>query len=117
MEQTLRHMGRTFRRLRQESGLTQRAFAERLNVHPSYIGPLERGARQPSLSLLLDVAAQFDISIHDFFPRARGTTGAVSAHLQELENLLIGQPEHVQHAIIDIAIAAHDLATARLRSE
>jgi len=45
-----------FRKLREESGLTQAQVAERAGVHAQTISEVERGARRPSNAWLLAVA-------------------------------------------------------------
>ena len=47
--------GFTIRRLRTEAGLSQRELARRVGVDPSHISYVEKGKREPSLSLLLTI--------------------------------------------------------------
>lgn len=48
--------GRRVRRLRRARGLTIRGLASRSGVHWTYAGQLERGARNPSLAVLVQIA-------------------------------------------------------------
>lgn len=52
-ERSLRRFGRSLAQLRLEAGLTQEVLAERAGLHPTYIGGLERGVRNPTLLTLL----------------------------------------------------------------
>lgn len=48
--------GRRLRELRAEHGLSQDALADKTDVHPTAIGRLERGAREPRLTTILRIA-------------------------------------------------------------
>lgn len=52
----LRRFGENLRRLRLRRALTQEALAELSDCHPNYIGGIERGERNPTLTKLLDIA-------------------------------------------------------------
>jgi transcriptional regulator with XRE-family HTH domain len=54
--------GEVSRSLRVERGVAQDTFALAAGVDRSYYGKLERGERQPSLGLLLRIAAALEIS-------------------------------------------------------
>ncbi|HEY2332619.1 MAG TPA: helix-turn-helix transcriptional regulator [Acidimicrobiales bacterium] len=54
-------VGRNLRRLRQERGLSQEAFAEVLGVHRTYMGGVERGERNLTLRSLERIAARLDV--------------------------------------------------------
>ncbi len=53
--------GQRLRDLRAEHGLSQDALADRTDVHPTAIGRLERGAREPRLTTILRIARGLDI--------------------------------------------------------
>jgi transcriptional regulator with XRE-family HTH domain len=48
--------GARMRELRAARGLSQDELADRTDVHPTAIGRLERGAREPRLSTILRIA-------------------------------------------------------------
>lgn len=52
----LKVFGNTIRALHEERGYTQESFARAANLHPTYIGCLERGEREPRLSIMLILA-------------------------------------------------------------
>lgn len=49
-------IGKTIRRLRIAKGWTQEVLAEKANLHPTYIGGIERGERNVGVDNLLKIA-------------------------------------------------------------
>ncbi len=47
--------------------MTQQAFAKRIGVNASYIGPLEKGQKTPSIATLEKLSEEFSIPIFNFF--------------------------------------------------
>jgi transcriptional regulator with XRE-family HTH domain len=45
-------LARNLRRLRQEKNLSQEAFAHEVGIHRTYISDLERGARNPTITVV-----------------------------------------------------------------
>ena len=48
--------GRTVRQLRRALGLSQEALADRAEIHRTYIGGIERGERNPTLTTIARLA-------------------------------------------------------------
>ena len=65
-------LGRRMRALRSERGWTQEELASRAKKHPTYIGGIERGERNPTLTVLADVARAFGISLAALMEEDRG---------------------------------------------
>ena len=61
-------VGEKFRKLREQSGITQGQMAQYLNVDQSYISRYEKNERQFSVDLLEKVANLFGCSL-DYFTR------------------------------------------------
>ncbi len=57
----LQQFGAGLRELRGD--FTQEDVAFKANLHPTYIGNLERGEREPKLSVLLVLAETFEVSL------------------------------------------------------
>ncbi len=49
-------LARNLRRLRLKADLSQEAFAEEAGLHRTYVSDLERGARNPSLTIIEKLA-------------------------------------------------------------
>jgi transcriptional regulator with XRE-family HTH domain len=48
--------GRKVRRFRQVLGLSQEGLADRASIHRTYIGGIERGERNPTLTMIVRLA-------------------------------------------------------------
>jgi len=51
------------RRLRQEKGLSQEAFAHEAGIHRTYISDLERGARNPTITVVDKIALSLGVRV------------------------------------------------------
>jgi predicted transcriptional regulator/DNA-binding XRE family transcriptional regulator len=63
------HLSGKIRALRRRLALTQSAFAEKLNVSPSYINLIESGRRAVPSDLLLRMVTAFELDLREFAPR------------------------------------------------
>jgi transcriptional regulator with XRE-family HTH domain len=55
-------LGRNLRRLRREKGWSQEAFAEEAGIHRTYVSDIERGARNPTIAVLEQLARPLGVS-------------------------------------------------------
>lgn len=55
-------LGRNLRRLRQEKGWSQEAFAFEADLHRTYISDLERGARNPTITVVEKLAKALGVT-------------------------------------------------------
>jgi transcriptional regulator with XRE-family HTH domain len=60
-----RRLGERIRRLREAKGLSQEAFAERCDLHRTYVGAIERGERNFAIDNLEKIAAALGLSLSD----------------------------------------------------
>ena len=61
--------GLAIKQRRQEIGISQEVLAERAGLHRTYIGDIERGARNLSLENIKKLAKALQIAISDLFAR------------------------------------------------
>lgn len=61
----LKILGDTIRQSREQKGLSQEKLAERAELHPVYIGKIERGEQWISLHALLRVAKALGVKVRD----------------------------------------------------
>ena len=62
-----KRFGANVRRLRVSGGMSQEALAERSRSHRNYIGGIERGERNPTLTKIVDLAAALHCDIDSLF--------------------------------------------------
>ena len=56
-------LGRNLRRLRDEKGWSQEAFAFEAKIHRTYVSDLERGARNPTITVVEKLAVALGVNI------------------------------------------------------
>jgi transcriptional regulator with XRE-family HTH domain len=70
MENTTIKIGETIKKIRISKKLSQEDFSELIQVHRTYISPLERGNKNPSIITLKRITDNLHISLMDFFKMA-----------------------------------------------
>jgi transcriptional regulator with XRE-family HTH domain len=60
-----RRLAKNLKRLRQERGLSQEKFAFEVDIHRTYISDLERGARNPTITLVEKLARYLKVPAGD----------------------------------------------------
>ncbi|MBP3821549.1 helix-turn-helix transcriptional regulator [bacterium] len=63
----LSNLGNKLKILRKQKGLTQEQLAEKVNVHPTYIGKIESGKNNISVLLLFKISRALDVKLLDIF--------------------------------------------------
>lgn len=59
--------GKRVRTLRDEKGWSQEELAERIGVHRTYLGGIERGHRNVALKNIDKIAKAFELRLSDLF--------------------------------------------------
>jgi transcriptional regulator with XRE-family HTH domain len=88
-ENVQRSLGRRIRELRSKRGWTQEQFAGICGIHRTYLGHVERGEKNVSLSTVLRVANALGIRVTALFGRGRESPDTTA--LRKDAN---GQPSH-----------------------
>lgn len=58
----IRHrLAANLRRLRHEKGWSQEDYADRAGIHRTYVSDIERGARNPTITVVEKLAKPFEI--------------------------------------------------------
>ncbi len=55
------------RTLRRERGISQEKLGEKADLHPTYIGMIERGEKSPTLDTIVKLAQALDVSLIELF--------------------------------------------------
>lgn len=63
----LKKFGQQVKNLRKENGFSQEEFAEKLNIHRTYMSFIERGERNPSLLMIFKISRALKIKLPDLF--------------------------------------------------
>jgi transcriptional regulator with XRE-family HTH domain len=90
--------GREVRRRREALGLTLEQLAESSELTPNYIGTIENGKRDPSLSTVLALARGLRVPPADLFGGVEDLTPAAT----EAGRLFDAAPPEVQEAVLQI---------------
>ena len=60
-------LGKQLKIIRKEKGLTQEQLAEKVGIHPTYVGKLEGGKSNPSTLLLFKISIALDVKLSKIF--------------------------------------------------
>ena len=59
----IRHrLGKNVRRLREEKGWSQEDYADRAGIHRTYVSDIERGRRNPTVTVVERLAKPLDVA-------------------------------------------------------
>ncbi len=63
----LENLGKNLKKYRLYCGMTQEILAEKVGIHPTYVGKLESGKNNPSVKLLFKVSRALGVKLSDIF--------------------------------------------------
>ena len=94
-------IGKKVRQLRLKHGWTQEELAEKLDLHPSFIGQIERGIKTASLDTLKKFSQVFGVKSGDFLNESSDKEPAPGTRSVERKiiDLLKGYKTHEQEAV------------------
>lgn len=94
-------IGKRVRQERLKHGWTQEELAEKLDLHPSFIGQIERGIKAASLDTLKSLSQVFGIKSSEFLNEGDNIEPAPKARSVERKiiDLLKGYKAHEQEAV------------------
>jgi transcriptional regulator with XRE-family HTH domain len=64
-------VGLNLQRLRRDKGFSQEELADRAQIHQTYLSGVERGRRNPTITVLQRIAEALDADIADLMERHR----------------------------------------------
>jgi transcriptional regulator with XRE-family HTH domain len=62
-----RQLGRNVQRLRADKGWSQEAFADEAGLHPTYVSGIERGVRNPTITIIAKLASALGVQPGELF--------------------------------------------------
>lgn len=98
-------VGLRIRRYRLHRGLTQEALAEKAELHHTYIGQVERGEKNITLTSLEKILAALDVTFSDLFENLEHTKRSdnIPALCYQLINSKSRQEQlHFYHILLEI---------------
>ena len=107
-------IGKRIHRLRRSHDLTQQGLAQRIGVNASYIGPLEKGLKCPSIAVLEKIAEVFDQPMFSFFVDELPEFSA-DTNIQRLAALLSSHPDDERRFLLRMLEDAAGLLASRRR--
>lgn len=63
----LERLGRKLKNARLNKNLTQEELAEKVGIHPTYVGKLESGKNNPSVMLVYKISRALKIELKELF--------------------------------------------------
>lgn len=99
-----KEVGRRIRYYRKNHGLSQEALAERCGFHPTYIGQLERGEKNPSLESIHKITTSLDISMSRLLENIDDTDSDKDNIPLELYRRCMQLPPEKQQALLDAIV-------------
>ena len=60
-----RRLAKNLRHLREQKGWSQEKFAFEANIHRTYVSDIERGARNPTITVVEKLAVPFGVTASD----------------------------------------------------
>ncbi|MEW6620643.1 MAG: helix-turn-helix transcriptional regulator [bacterium] len=98
MNELLIKIGSRIQRLRNEMRLSQERLAERAGLHPTYIGRIERGEVNPTITVLNKIASVLGMTITDLLslPSAQEVVSKEESSTFEIIGLIERiNPQHI----------------------
>lgn len=103
MSEITRQIGERLRALRLAAGLTQERLAERAELHPTYIGQLERGEKNVTIESLLKITRALGLPPDQFFSHLPGgVSPAQPGPADTAYQLLLECPPKEQQALLEL---------------
>jgi transcriptional regulator with XRE-family HTH domain len=83
-----KELGLRIRGLRKKNGYTQEDMADRCGLHWTYIGGLERGERNPTLTTLKRIADGLKTDLHALLGRPKASEPSLTSREKKEGNIL-----------------------------
>ena len=103
MTELIKIIGRRVRNYRKSKGYSQEFLAEKCEMHPTYIGQIERGERNATLETFERIATALEIPLAELFVKADVSEISKENNIPlECYEFLIGKSESKQKQLLDI---------------
>lgn len=99
MSSIAKDVGQRIRKRRQELGYTQELTAEKADLHPTYIGQIERGEKNITIESLEKICAALEYPMSELFNRIV-TVHSEESVANECYSLILSQSEEDQKMLL-----------------
>lgn len=101
-----RELGLRIRYYRKEKHMTQEKLAEICNLHPTYIGQIERGEKNATIESIYRIAVGLNIPMSKLFENVESLENSndnISLHIyQQLLSLPHDKQKHIEKIVLEI---------------
>ena len=87
-EKVLNTIGKRLREMRTQKGISQENLALSAELHPTYIGRLERGEKCPTIDTIYKLAKALEVPIIDLFDIPTGTRACDTSAMYRIETVI-----------------------------
>ena len=104
MSQSIGKMNTRFKKIRKDCKLTQKAFAEKLNLSQNFIGQIETGLKTPSERTILDVCRIYNVNYEWLVYGTGEQYRATDDHVRAIiDNILDGEDSAAKRLFYEFA--------------
>lgn len=107
MNDFTKHFGQRVRYYRKKQGLSQEQLAELCDLHPTYIGQLERGEKNASLETIMHICTGLNVTPSQIFEHFSEEDSSIIP--KQAYDLLMELPEDKQKVMIELLQKATEL--------
>lgn len=107
MNDITKHFGQRVRYYRKKQGLSQEQLAELCELHPTYIGQLERGEKNASLETIMHICNGLRVTPSQIFEYFSEENSAIIP--RRAYNLFMELPEEKQKVMLELLLKAKEL--------
>ena len=114
MDTITKLVGARIRGFRKEKRLSQEELAEKCSLHPTYIGQLERGEKNPTIESVMKVADGLEIPIDQLFINIPCSNRQAMDYIPDRIMYLVAEMSPKEQRIIyDLIIQARTLRSSK----
>lgn len=107
MQEFVKLFGERVKYYRKKKGLSQEKLSELCDLHPTYIGQIERGEKNASLETIMRVCKGLEVSPESVFEKLSYQQEQTAA--QKAYDLFMQMPPEKQQTLLELLIKATEL--------
>lgn len=104
MDDIVKILGKRIRNYRMQLGLSQEKLAEKASCHPTYIGQIERGEKNPTIESIGKITRALGISLSELFEKIDIENSSQRGILAQCYELILAKNRLEQEIIYHILL-------------